>query len=341
MDSRPLLIFDLDGMRFGLDATRALESVWLPELTPVEEAPTWVVGLFSLRGRIVVVTDLSLRFGHPARRYTTGDQVLVLETDQHPMGLIVSEISEVIDLPANALQPPAEFYAAAPAHLVIGEARVGDGLVAVLDVSRLTHPAGLATFPEGDRPMPAGQFCPDATPEERALFRARALALQEVAVEVEGERLGLAVLELGGEFFGVELAAVKEFCNIVQFSPIPCCPPHILGAINLRGDLITLIDPRATLNLPPAAGSAGKAVIARASTGPDTGFSTQAVGISVDAVHEVVYLREGELQAPPAALRERFGTEITGTAPYAGRILAVLNLPALLAREEWIVNENV
>jgi purine-binding chemotaxis protein CheW len=335
MASLPLLIFGLDGARFAVDATQVRESVWLPELTPAEEAPPWIVGLFSLRGRIIPVADLRLRFGHSARRYSPSDQVVVLETDHLPMGLIVSEVIGVIELAAEAIQAPPQFEAATPgiAHLVAGEARLGDGLVTLLDVSRLTYlPEGQAVAEAAEQPTPAGHFCPDATPEERTLFRARAVALHEAPLEEEGARLGLAVVELGGECFGVELAAVQEFCDIVQLSPIPCCPPHILGAMNLRGDLVTLIDPRAALNLPPA-GRGGKAVVAR--------LREQAVGIAVDAVHDVVYLKQEKLQPPPAALSERCGAEITGTAAYAGGTMTVLDLPALLAQEEWIVNEHV
>jgi purine-binding chemotaxis protein CheW len=218
--------------------------------------------------------------------------------------------------------------------LVTGAAQVGDDLVALLDVSVLAHlPEGAALAEAAGGPVPAGLFCPEAAPEIRALFRARAVALRETAVEEEGERLGLAVVELSGECFGIELAAVQEFCDIAHLSPIPCCPQHILGAMSLRGDLLTLIDPRAALNLPLAAKGSGKAVVTR--------LGEQSVGIAVDAVHDVVYLRGKELQEPPPALRERGGAEVTGTAPYAGRIMTVLDLPALLAREEWIVNETV
>lgn len=359
MDIRPLLIFELDGARFGVDATRVRESVWLPELTMVEEAPPWVVGLFSLRGKIIPVADLHLRFGHPARHYRTNDQIVVLETEHLPMGLIVSEIREVIELPSDAIQPPPQFDAAAPgpAHLVVGESRVGENLVTLLDISRLTQlsqaplpgpplhtrlPDGLGTKAgEEDAPSLArsteegggvGYFCPQATPEERTLFHARAVALREAPLEEEGAHLGLAVVELGGECFGIELAAVQEFCDIAQLCPIPCCPPHILGAISLRGELLTLIDPRAALNLPPAA-RGGKAVIGR--------LGEQAVGIAVDEVHDVVYLPREQLQGPPPALRERCGGEITGTAPYGGRTMTVLDLSALLARKEWIVDETV
>jgi purine-binding chemotaxis protein CheW len=351
MDSVSLLIFELDGARFGVDATRVRESFWLPELTPAEEALPWVVGLFNLRGRIIPIVDLRLRFEHPPQRYSPDDQIVVLEeADSLPMGLIVNIVVKVIDLPRDAIQPPPQFDAMAPgpAHLVAGEARVGDDLVTVLDVARLTHMLQALPpqpSPGGGEGVEAPSLAPgagdgrsgghiflEATPAERALLRTRAVTLREAVVEEEGARLGLAVVELGGEYFGVELAAVQEFCDIAQVRPIPCCPPHILGAMNLRGDLLTLIDPRAALKL-PAASRGGKAVVAR--------LGGQAVAIAVDEVRNVVYLRRNELQAPPAGLREQCGAEFMGTAPYAGRIMTALDLPALLAREEWIVNQTV
>ena len=336
METLPLLIFDLDGAGFGLDATRVRESVRLPELTPAEEAPPWIVGLFSLRGRIVPVADLHLRFGHTARRYRLDDQVVVVETGSQPMGFIVSEVRAVIDLPSVAIQSPPQFDAAPtiPPHLVTGEARVGDDLVALLDVSLLTQfPHEPSSGETSKRCAPPDSFCPEAPAETRALFRARAMALRDAAAEEDGARLGLAVVELEGEFFGIELAAVQEFCDIAHLAPIPCCPPHILGVMSLRGDLFTLIDPRAALNLQPTAGAGGKAVVAR--------IGERAMGIAVDAVHDVVYLRSEALQAPPPALREQGGAEVTGTAPYANRMMTVLDLLTLLAREEWIVDEMV
>ncbi|MDD5030435.1 MAG: chemotaxis protein CheW [Rhodoferax sp.] len=335
MNLLPLLIFDHDGARFAVNATQVRESVWLPELMPVEEAPPWIVGLFNLRGQIIPVIDLHLRFDHPARHYSTSDHVVVLETDHLPMGLIVSEVREVRELPCQAIQVPPQFGAQAPSppHLVSGEAHVGDELVTLLDVFRLTHlPEGSEFVQAQERPALSNDFCPQAKPAERALFRKRAIALRDAAVGEEGTRLGLAVVELGGEYFGIELSTVLEFCNIAELSPIPCCPPHILGAMSLRGELLTLIDPRIALNLPPAA-RGSKAVIAL--------LDEHAVGIAVNQVHDAVYLRDEELHAPPVALHEMCGASITGTAPYAGRMMTVLDLPVLLAREEWMVDENV
>ncbi|MDO8811007.1 MAG: chemotaxis protein CheW [Gallionella sp.] len=336
-------MFDLADARFGVDATLVRESVWLPELTPVEEAPPHIVGIFSLRGQIVPVTDLNLRFGHPALPYRPSDQIVVLELDQLLMGLIVSEVIEVIELSGEAIQPPPKFDGETRhhAHLVAGEVRVGDDIVTLLDASQLMHQPQDLTETDMEKTSPAHHFCPEATPQEHAVFLARAKALMEATAEEEGTRLSLAVVELDGEYFGIELHAVQEFCDIAQLSPIPCCPPHILGAISLRGNLLTLLDVRAALNLPRATQSSGKAVVARASIWLGTGPGEQLIGVAVDEVHDVVYLREEELQAAPATLREQHGAEVKGTAHYGGKMMAVLDLPALLAREEWIVNESV
>ena len=339
--TRSLLIFDLDDARFGVDATLVRESIWLPELVPVEEAPPYIVGMFSLRDQLIPVTDLNLRFGHPARPYSLSDQVVVLEQDQLWMGLIVSEVREVIELPLAAIRPAPNFDAETHrnASLIAGDAQVGDDIVTLLDVSQLVRMP--QTLADADREHPTNRFCPDATQEQHAIYRARAKAMLETVADEEGAHLALAVVELDGEYFGIALEAVQEFCEITQPSPIPCCPPHILGAINLRGNLFTLLDLRAALNLPPATQSSRKAVVARAPTRLGTNLDGQVVGVAVDEVHDVVYLRQEELQAAPAVLHEQRGTEIKGTVPYADKMMVVLDLPALLAREEWIVNESV
>lgn len=332
MSTRSLLIFDLDGERFGLDATRVHESIWLPELSPIEEAPPYIVGIFNLRGLIVPVTDLGLRFGHPARSYLVSDQVVVLELDKLLMGLIVSEVIEVIDVSLEAIQAPPKFdeRASSLGRMVAGEVRVGDDIVALLDAGQLMQPS--QEIAESTAAHPASHFCPQATPEQHAVFHARALELLEKAAPEDEVQHALAVVGLGDEYFGIELQAIQEFCDVIQPTPIPCCPLHVMGAISLRGNVLTLLDLRAALNLPRATQDSRKAVIAF--------LGEQLVGVAVDDVHDVVYLRAEELQTMPEALREPHGVLIKGSAPYAGKMMVLLDLPALLARQEWIVNET-
>ena len=338
-----VLIFQINDTRFGLDATKVLESVWLPELTPIEEAPHWIVGMFNLRGHIVPVVDLNLRFGHPARPLSLNDQVIVLKTDAETIGLIVSEVLEVIELSPDAIasSPHFEQIHHRLDHLATGIAGIDDDLVTLIDIPKLTKDVETLTLDEGSE-ITALNKAPYAEldAEVRARFRARTMALRKAAGDEDMPLLGLAVVELSGEYFGIELTAVQEFCNIHQLSPIPCCPHHILGAMSLRGKLLTLIDPCRALNLSPSS-QYQKAVITRVSARPGSDLEDHLIGVAVDDVHDAVYLCNEALHEPPSALREQCGSEIMATASYAGKIMTVLDLPTLLARAEWIVDENV
>ena len=340
---QPVLIFDLDGKRFGLDATKVLESVWLPELTLLEEAPPWVIGMFSLRGHIVPVTDLNLRFGHPAQPLKLSDQVIVLCSGSETMGLVVSEVLELFELLPSAIEPAPHFEKTGYGlnRLAIGVASIAEDLVTLIDVSELTkHSEALALEEKSDDNIVSKQLDDENDTNIRALFHARAITLRQCIEAEDISLLGLAVIEISGEYFGIELTAVQEFCNITQLRHIPCCPPHILGVMSLRGKLLSLIDPRRALNLPPSP-SCDKAVIAPVITEPYPDQMDQLIGVAIDEIHDVIYLDSKKLHPPPSALRAQYEDEISGTALYNGKTMIVLNLPALLAREEWIVNENV
>lgn len=335
MTSQAFLLFTLDGQRFAVDTSFVRETVWLPELTQVEEVPPWLIGLFNLRGKIINVIDLRLRFGHRARQYLSSDQVVVLQREQQLFGLVVSEVDDVVVIIPDIIQPlHLGSDTSSASKLIAGEVRVGDDLVAVLNLSRLMNieagqtPAGLRHMQETS----GNNFYPEETTVEmRELFRQRAVALQNAATEDNFTPVSLAIVELSGEYFGIELEAVEEFCRTDKISQIPCCPSHILGAVSLRGELLTLVDPSSTFNLPPIANST-KAVVGR--TGE------RMVALAVDEVHDAVYLHPNALQPPPALLREQYGSVITATAPYQDKMMTILDLPALLSREEWAVLDD-
>ena len=105
-----------------------------------------------------------------------------------------------------------------------------------------------------------------ASPEERATFRERAENLRRTAESEDFAGLiPLAVIGLNGEYLGLDLDTVREFTDdISKITPIPCCPPHIVGNINLCGEIVTLVDVREVLNLPIAGtNQASKVMVVR------------------------------------------------------------------------------
>jgi purine-binding chemotaxis protein CheW len=325
-------VFEVRGSRYAVEASAVREIVRLPELTAIEELPSYVVGVIDLRGKIVPVLDLNLRLGHAAQPYRLDDSVVVLESEEGPVGLLVNRVHAVRDLAASDIDPvPTAGPDVDPATRFIASlARSADEIVMLLHRENLLR---LPELPEEASPG-KGAVAFDAPPEERRLFRERARELaQPLAGEDTTGRVPLAVVRLRGELFGIDLQVVREFAELRGVTPAPCCPPHILGLLNLRGDLYTLVDLGALLELPAAgAAPAGQIVVLDL---PDLG-----IGVPVDEVLDVRYFQPGELAPVPAAARPTHAAFIQGTAPYRGRMLSILNLPRLFAQERWIVNEE-
>ena len=149
----PQLIFRLRQGLYAVDALAVREVVPFMALAPVEELPGHVVGVVNLRGSVVPVVDLDLRFGRPAQVRRRSDCIVVLQReageegqprDAHAdqsrelVGIVVNEVQEVRRLPADSLQrPPAGGGEESGSGLVVALARLDEQVVMLLDVDEL------------------------------------------------------------------------------------------------------------------------------------------------------------------------------------------------------------
>lgn len=333
----PCLLFGLNGMRYAVDARSVLEIVWLPELTPADEAPPYIAGVVNLRGKIAPVMDLGMRLGHLPLRYRLSDCIVMLQADGVVMGIIVSEVSDVTGIAASAIEPPPR-YDDAPAHVhfLAGNAKVGDEIIMLLDVPRLIHAPQMPS-PElsasGDPADPRTYFCPDATDDERAVFHGRAHNLMQPVESLEAAgRIPLSIIQLGGERYGVGLDVVREFSHLRRVTAIPCCPPHIAGNMNLRGDILTLADIRMLLNI-PAAGTAAEVMVIES--------GDLHIGVPVDQVLEVIYLLPADIAPLSAAAHEEKNEYCKGMVHYGEGVVSILDMQKILAKGGLEVEEEV
>jgi len=334
------LVFRLREALYGVPAEIVLEALWLPELTPLAEAPPFVAGLVTVRGQVVPVFDLALLLGLALRPYRLTDSVVLLNVGGEVVGVIVDEVREVTNLSAEAIKP-APTYGAAPgrvAQFVRGVATVGERIIALLEPELLVRQERQvqATTELPALPPDTGEgFFPEATPEERRILRQRALQLRQAPESLDLVGLvPLAVITLGGEYYGLDLSLIREFTTLGDITPVPCCPPHIIGNVNLRGEVLTLIDIRGTLHLPEATtGARDRAVVVE--------VADLRVGILVDEVLEVIYRRPAEISAIPTALKSGGEEFLKGTTRFRNETLGVLDLAAVLSRDELVVDEEV
>ena len=133
---------------------------------------------------------------------------------------------------------------------------------------------------------------------------------------------------LDNETYGINVMQVQEVLRYTEIAPVPGAPDYVLGIINLRGNVVTVIDTRSRFGLQPAEVSDNSRIVIIEA-------EKQVIGIMVDSVAEVVYLRSSEIDVAPSVGTEESAKFIQGVSNRDGELLILVDLNKLLSDEEW------
>lgn len=335
--SQTHLVFRLNRALFALEAKAVREVLPLPAIAAVEETPPYVVGAINLRGRIVPVLDLNLRFGHPTVPGRAGDALVIVEIDELQAGIMVSEALEVADIPPQLIEPPP--LPESPERIfppfVTGNARIGEELIMVLDHRLLILwvdqggwlPEQLPGQPDEADLANARSIDMEQTDRDWAILRQRAIELQSPLQDDSDDAVvQLAAIQLGGEFLGLLLSQVLQFTAIQSLTPLPNCPNHIVGIMNLRGEILTALDLRDILGLLSRPFTASSKVVIAEAAG-------LRAGIVVDDILDILSYRTADLASLPTVGKLTMNDSALGILPYLGKSLMVLDLDILFANQ--------
>ncbi len=140
--------------------------------------------------------------------------------------------------------------------------------------------------------------------------------------------LQCVTFRLDEEIYGINVMQVQEVLRVTEIAPVPGAPDYVLGIINLRGNVVTVIDTRERLGLgSKERDESTRIVIIEA--------DKLVVGILVDAVAEVVDLRTSEIESPPSVGNDESSKYIQGVATRDGELLILVDLNKLLNDGEW------
>ncbi|PKM60746.1 MAG: chemotaxis protein CheW [Firmicutes bacterium HGW-Firmicutes-4] len=131
------LTFTLDNEAYGLEITYVTEIIGIQKITEVPELPEYVKGIMSLRGQIIPVVDVRLRFGKPHRDYDERTCVIVVELADITVGLIVDGVAEVVAIPAEEIVPHPDLDETDSRQFVRGIGKVGPAVKLILDCQKL------------------------------------------------------------------------------------------------------------------------------------------------------------------------------------------------------------
>jgi len=144
---REFLAFKLGREEYGVDILRVQEIRSYEAPTRMANAPDHVKGVINLRGVIVPIIDMRIKFSMEEVKYDNFTVVIVLNIGQQVIGMVVDSVSDVITLAPEQLRPVPEFSGAVDSGQVMAIGSVGDRMLILLDIEKVMGAAdvGLAT----------------------------------------------------------------------------------------------------------------------------------------------------------------------------------------------------
>jgi len=148
------LTFSLADEEYGIDILAVREIRGWSRVTRIPQAPAYLLGVLNLRGAIVPIMDLRLRFGLERENYGDNTVVIVVAIAERLFGIVVDAVSDVVDIDPAAIKPVPDMGAVVDTRYLKGLATHVERMVMLLDVEKLMRPEDVETL---DAALPAVQ----------------------------------------------------------------------------------------------------------------------------------------------------------------------------------------
>ncbi len=143
------LTFELVGEVYGLEILKVQEIIGMMAVTQVPRTPKFVRGVINLRGKVIPVIDLRIKFGLDSQEDTEKTCIIVVQVSQEgvevTMGILVDEVSEVLDVASEQIEPPPSFGVGVDTEFILGMGKVAQKVVMLLDVDKVLSGGEIAT----------------------------------------------------------------------------------------------------------------------------------------------------------------------------------------------------
>jgi len=153
--------------------------------------------------------------------------------------------------------------------------------------------------------------------------------MSEIAAAAEGQRLQCVTFTLADETYAINVMGVQEVLRVSEIAPVPGAPSYVLGIINLRGNVVAVIDARSRFGLTPSDMTESTRIVIIES-------NEHVIGILVDSVAEVVELKSSDVEPAPNVGNDESSRYIKGVAHLDNELIILVDLDKLLSEDEWM-----
>jgi purine-binding chemotaxis protein CheW len=335
VDELRLVSFTVDDQEYAIAIADVQEIVQVPaSITAVPKAPHHVLGLISLRQRLLPLVSLRCLFGLAPVEPTEHHRIVVVALpDGGQVGLVTDTVNEVLSVPRSLADAmPGVLQRDEQLREFESICRLEDGkrLVSILNTDTLlglpairdavqaaaSHSAGAARDPD--------DASHDAHAEDPTMSRTANSG--EAATDDDAQ---VVIFRLGAEEFGVPIMSVQEIVRVPEvLTRVPRTPRFVEGVINLRGTVLPVIDQRARLGMETIARNDRQRIMVYLLGGLRTGFI-------VDSVAEVLRINRSHIEQAPD-LSDEAGRLITQVAKLDSdrRLVMLIDPSQLLGARE-------
>lgn len=131
------LTFSLDSEIYGIEIKYVIEIIGIQPITQVPEVPSYVKGIINLRGKIIPVIDMRIKFKKEPLKYNDRTCIIVVDIQNMTVGLIVDNVSEVLTIEDENIVPPPDYKTGFRNRYIKGIGKAGDDVKLLLDCNKL------------------------------------------------------------------------------------------------------------------------------------------------------------------------------------------------------------
>ena len=135
------LTFVLGQEEYGLEILKVKEIIGYMDITAVPQTPPYVKGVINLRGQVIPVVDLRMKFGMETAQVTDETCIIVVETShgdrRFQTGIVVDRVMEVLYVEGKDIEPAPEFSASSQTDFILGMGKIGDTVKILLDIGKV------------------------------------------------------------------------------------------------------------------------------------------------------------------------------------------------------------
>lgn len=131
------LTFFLANEEYGLEILKVVEIIGMMDVTPVPRTPVFIKGVINLRGKVIPVMDLRLKFGMEAVEQTDETVIIVVNAHSMEMGIVVDKVSEVLDIAAESVEDSPAFGTEVNTEYILGIGKADGNVKLLLDIDKI------------------------------------------------------------------------------------------------------------------------------------------------------------------------------------------------------------